>query len=509
MLWVLLTLVDLTARIAIPGSILFLASGEANTALIAATLVNFLAVFRGVLSGIAVEGEVAAVYAQFIDASSRMGIMALRSRSEEQQVVLLLSAADAFAMMWATAIPQIAANVLALLLLGGVILWRLGLAWIALGAVIVVIGAGVVFVAQRLLRRTEGKMWKQFGELGRDLAVVLDAAAELRAHACGKRFSEAVNVTARGVAKHRRRAATVSALVGLLPMGIALVAAVLPLRGGFAGLSLEAQSLVELGVLGGTGLVLSFGLARGVEAVVRTGPARKTLAAFLDSAPIAQPPPADTQLPALDGDIVFDEVTIRYPGSEHATPWCLSHRWPPRTGMALLGDNGAGKTSIVLALLGLIAPTDGDIVYGGVPHAQVDWESFGEHVTYLPQHPYVAEGATIEWHLRLLAPADASRESLVKALQTVGLEKPLDTLTGKLSGGERRRLQLARAFVPTAQDGTRMVVLDEPEAGLDRSARVELNSLIGQLAARQRVLVIAHDTSVIPDNFVHITCVRS
>jgi ABC-type multidrug transport system ATPase subunit len=83
-----------------------------------------------------------------------------------------------------------------------------------------------------------------------------------------------------------------------------------------------------------------------------------------------------------------------------------------------------------------------------------------------------------------------------------GAASALDIPASQLSGGERKRLQLARTLLGRPQ----LVILDEPEAGLDEASRRWLRSLLDELATSTRLLVIAHDPNVISDAFTRLTC---
>jgi ABC-type Mn2+/Zn2+ transport system ATPase subunit len=80
-----------------------------------------------------------------------------------------------------------------------------------------------------------------------------------------------------------------------------------------------------------------------------------------------------------------------------------------------------------------------------------------------------------------------------------------EILAGALSGGERQRMHLARALVHDAE----LVILDEPEAALDVDGRHALSQLLEKLTERAKVLVIAHDASIVPASFARIGCARA
>jgi ABC-type transport system involved in cytochrome bd biosynthesis fused ATPase/permease subunit len=166
-------------------------------------------------------------------------------------------------------------------------------------------------------------------------------------------------------------------------------------------------------------------------------------------------------------------------------------------------------------LLGLLAPSSGQLSVDGLPLSTLDGEAMRRRVVYVPQTPYLSPTRSVRWHLALMAAEHTSDDALWSALRRVGLESalvahesadPLAVHVGELSGGERRRLQLARVFLT---DNAELIVLDEPEAGIDRAGREMLRGLIAGLAERSRVMLIAQDETIIPAGFERLKCTKS
>jgi ABC-type Mn2+/Zn2+ transport system ATPase subunit len=156
--------------------------------------------------------------------------------------------------------------------------------------------------------------------------------------------------------------------------------------------------------------------------------------------------------------------------------------------LALLGPNGGGKTTLLRALLGELAPLTGSLEVrarcGIVPQterSQLDYPVSALDVA--------AMGALsrLPWWRR---PRRREREEATEALDRVGLRKLAGETFGKLSGGQRQRVLIARSLVQDAQ----VLLLDEPFSGLDRPSSERLEALIGALAGEGRAVVIAtHD----------------
>ena len=149
-------------------------------------------------------------------------------------------------------------------------------------------------------------------------------------------------------------------------------------------------------------------------------------------------------------------------------------------------------------LLGFAAPTRGRVLVDDVDLALLDLSDWRRRVAYLPQRPRLFHG-TLGNNIRLGRP-DADPAAVRRALELAGAEpvvdrlpRGLDTIVGDrgegLSGGEIRRVALARALVKDAD----LLVLDEPAAGLDTALAAHVARSVRSVANDRAVLVIAHD----------------
>ncbi|HJT42344.1 MAG TPA: LPS export ABC transporter ATP-binding protein [Rhizomicrobium sp.] len=163
--------------------------------------------------------------------------------------------------------------------------------------------------------------------------------------------------------------------------------------------------------------------------------------------------------------------------------------------VGLLGPNGAGKTTTFQMLTGMIVPDAGAILLDGHNVTSMpfyDRARFG--IAYLPQAPFVPRGLTVEQNLRLVlearaADAAAHKRKMAELIEEFRLEDVRDKRVGQLSGGQRRRCEIAITLACEPS----FAMLDEPFAGVDPHATDEIGQLIDHLADRDiGVLITDH-----------------
>lgn len=157
----------------------------------------------------------------------------------------------------------------------------------------------------------------------------------------------------------------------------------------------------------------------------------------------------------------------------------------------LLGPNGAGKTTTLRMLCGLLKPDQGRVQLLGRP---LDRKVAATCLGFCPQDLVVWDGLTLNEQLRFTGaihgvPAAAAKERAARLLRELGLSEKADKLASTLSGGMRRRLNLALALVHEPE----ILVLDEPQAGLDPQSRILVRDFIKSIAGRRTVILTTHD----------------
>jgi lipopolysaccharide export system ATP-binding protein len=191
----------------------------------------------------------------------------------------------------------------------------------------------------------------------------------------------------------------------------------------------------------------------------------------------AAPPPAG-------GGLVVDRIGKSFRGRAVVRGVTLSLR--PGEVAGLLGPNGAGKTTCFYMITGLIQPDYGTIRLDGRDITRLPmYQRARAGLGYLPQESSIFRGMTVEENVLAIAELRESSRSAVRAKVTQLLEElhigHLRTAPAiSLSGGERRRVEIARAL---ASEPTFML-LDEPFAGIDPMAIADIREVIGYLKAR-------------------------
>ena len=179
--------------------------------------------------------------------------------------------------------------------------------------------------------------------------------------------------------------------------------------------------------------------------------------------------------------------------------------------LGIIGPNGSGKSTLMKAVLGLVKPWRGRILVLGQPGAperarvgympqveQVDWD-FPVTVGDVALMGRYARRGLLRRANRL------DREAADAALERVGIFQLKNNLIGDLSGGQRRRVLLARALVNQPE----LLLLDEPTAGMDATAQHQLLDIIDDLRQEGTTVVLStHDLSCVPEWCVKAACLN-
>lgn len=200
-------------------------------------------------------------------------------------------------------------------------------------------------------------------------------------------------------------------------------------------------------------------------------------------------------------DITVDNLSVTYSHARFAL-YNAHCRVEPGTITGLIGPNGGGKSTLFKAIMGFLTPTTGQVRIAGLPVTQAQRQQL---IAYVPQTDEV------DWHFPvsvfdvvmmgrygymnlLRIPSAKDRRLVMESLVRVGMADLRDRQIGELSGGQKKRVFLARAL---AQE-SKVILLDEPFTGVDVKTEKSIIDLLLQLRAEgHTILVSTHDLASI------------
>ncbi len=223
----------------------------------------------------------------------------------------------------------------------------------------------------------------------------------------------------------------------------------------------------------------------------------------MDRAPGETRPTSGGPLAEMNGGLVIDNVTVTYRNG-HTALRGASCTMPPGTISALVGINGAGKSTLFKAIMGFVPLAEGSVrVFGGT----VSEARRANRIAYVPQaeevdwtFPVLVRDVVMMGrygHMGWLRRARRQdHEKVAGALARVGMQDYATRQIGELSGGQRKRVFLARALAQQAD----LILLDEPFTGVDVGTEEKIISLLRELRDEGSVILVStHDLGSVPE----------
>ena len=205
----------------------------------------------------------------------------------------------------------------------------------------------------------------------------------------------------------------------------------------------------------------------------------------------------------FSGKVKIRNLTLRYPGKSIPALTNINLEFSHGESIAIVGPSGAGKTSLVDVLLGVLEPQEGSVEISGFAPIEtiINWPGA---ISYVPQDVAISKG-TIRENIALGYPIDVATDELVDSAIRIAhlvefvssLPDGIDTQVGergaKISGGQRQRLGIARAMFTKPS----LLVLDEATSALDGETEANISDAIQGLKGSVTVVMIAHRLSTI------------
>lgn len=219
--------------------------------------------------------------------------------------------------------------------------------------------------------------------------------------------------------------------------------------------------------------------------------------------PSGRAQPEDLGTPDGPLSVRIENLHYRYPEAAESAVNDISLAIGAGQYVAVIGPSGAGKTTLVDLILGLIEPSSGSVTIGGVRPEELRRVAPGS-ISYVPQKPGIVSGTIAENIALGLPPEQIDGERLRAAVESAfltelisALPDGVNTTVGKqgdaLSGGQIQRIGLARALY----SGSRLMILDEATSALDASSEAFVSESIRKLHGSVTVIVIAHRLSTV------------
>lgn len=221
---------------------------------------------------------------------------------------------------------------------------------------------------------------------------------------------------------------------------------------------------------------------------------------------INAPPEPDVgteQMPTCRGQIDFNRVTVQYEGAAQPSLQELHLHIAPGQTVALVGASGAGKTTVVNALLRFAYPNAGDIRLDGVPIDTLTLASLRRHFAVVSQDIVLFDGSVAQ-NVAYASPMGINRAKVEECLRAAnlwqhisalpqGMDASIGTNGSLLSGGQRQRLAIARALYRDAA----VWIFDEATSALDSESEAVVQRSIETLRHTKTLILIAHRLSTI------------
>ena len=243
-------------------------------------------------------------------------------------------------------------------------------------------------------------------------------------------------------------------------------------------------------------------LSRQVNQIGKSLVSGERIIDLLNAEPSVKDEPSATPAPPLEGRVRFEDVRFAYEDEAGEVLRGVDFEVEAGSRVALVGVSGAGKTTVTALIARLYDPQEGRVLIDGREIKEFTLKSLRDQITFVPQDPMLFR-ATVADNISYGKP-DASREEIEAVAELAGADdfvrempEGYDTMLSErgesLSGGQRQRISIARAMLRD----TPVLILDEPQSGLDAEAANAVEESWRALTAGRTTFVIAHELRLV------------
>jgi ABC-type multidrug transport system fused ATPase/permease subunit len=401
----------------------------------------------------------------------------------------------------ASVLPSLIADGLATALMAPILAELLPRRVLVMAVLLLIVITIVAIAMRRVTRLLQTRLAEAHQDVADAVLLTIEGTVEIVA---AGREEQVISTIRRALAAYRRlaiRSAWVSALLGRAPIGAGLLAVAAVAALDATSRDALATAIVSRALVLAAVMPSLVGAVLGAHAVTRTVALVAPFALVLSSPPRRDARQVGKGAPELPAPVRVRTLGFGYSDSSPTVFRGLNHDWPVGEPLIIVGPNGSGKSTLLRLLIGLRAPTEGVVHVDGRDLEDIDLRALRRQVAYLPQRPYLGEPYA---SLRSVLGAfrgdrdvdddhemrrALGRAHVADALRSAGTDI-LDVSIGELSIGQRQRVALARMLLQDA----RMVLLDEPDANLDREGVALVAALASDLCAAGTMVAIAAHT---------------